>query len=64
MAGLFTVGEYESCYRCMGGGHDNEAGKPGVCWECGGTGLRLTDAGRELVRFLEQHFDLKPKVEP
>ena len=53
--------ERESCRYCYGtrteGEHDDR-----TCHRCLGSGRELTELGRELVRFLEEHYGVKPRV--
>ena len=58
---LLTTGHYDGCPDCYGSGQArwSDGDRPEYCSLCKGTGKELTDVGRELVRFLEEHYGLK-----
>jgi hypothetical protein len=59
---LFTEhGNYGRCRQCLGSTLDISG--HGVCHWCRGTGCELTDIGKELIDFLNEHFVLTPKPE-
>lgn len=43
------------CGKCQGNGIEDERGCEMPCPKCQGSGQELTDAGRDLLRFLQRH---------
>jgi hypothetical protein len=63
--GFILKDVYRGCSECYGSGKSPFVGGDDAdgCSACRGTGRELTDLGRELVDWLAEHYELRPRQE-